>query len=263
MILKKPIDKEYLEQSFVDFKNEISDKKYLYNDVTFMESANRENIESGETVSTILGKIRKWFADLKTVAFTGKAKDITFNEMELYAWGGESAPGIYDGVINPKYDDNDTVSERFAKIKSALECTKEYLTKTGDASNVTSKTSGLGNESPPVVGIDSNDCLPRLNMSDAKLYYHLWNIKKTFNSAMDHIGRRLVPVYSATGETVKYLREDGVWAEPPGCDINGITPQAIGAASANHTHGSMKTITFATTEPATVAEGEIVMVYEE
>lgn len=41
-----------------------------------------------------------------------------------------------------------------------------------------------------------------------------------------------------------------------------ITPESIGAASSEHTHGSMKTITYSTTEPTTVAEGEIVMVYE-
>lgn len=41
-----------------------------------------------------------------------------------------------------------------------------------------------------------------------------------------------------------------------------ITPESIGAASTEHTHGSMKTITYSTTEPTTVASGEIVMVYE-
>ncbi len=42
-----------------------------------------------------------------------------------------------------------------------------------------------------------------------------------------------------------------------------ITPETIGAATENHTHGNMKTITYSTTEPTTVAQGEIVMVYEE
>lgn len=42
-----------------------------------------------------------------------------------------------------------------------------------------------------------------------------------------------------------------------------ITPDNIGAATKNHMHGSMKTITYSTTEPASVAAGEIVMVYEE
>ncbi len=46
-------------------------------------------------------------------------------------------------------------------------------------------------------------------------------------------------------------------------DISNITPDSIGAASKNHIHGNMKTIIYSTTEPITVAEGEIVMVYEE
>lgn len=41
------------------------------------------------------------------------------------------------------------------------------------------------------------------------------------------------------------------------------TLETLGAASETHTHGSMKTITYSTTEPTTVAEGEIVMVYED
>lgn len=45
-------------------------------------------------------------------------------------------------------------------------------------------------------------------------------------------------------------------------DINEITPEIIGAATGDHTHGDMKTITFSSTEPTTVAENEIVMVYE-
>ena len=45
--------------------------------------------------------------------------------------------------------------------------------------------------------------------------------------------------------------------------LNGITAEDIGAASSVHFHGYMKTITLSTVEPTTVADGEIVMVYEE
>lgn len=45
--------------------------------VTFAQATSRNNITSGETVSTIFGKIRKWFADLKTVAFTGSYSDLS------------------------------------------------------------------------------------------------------------------------------------------------------------------------------------------
>lgn len=46
-------------------------------------------------------------------------------------------------------------------------------------------------------------------------------------------------------------------------DIGNIAPETIGAASEDHSHGYMKTITLSSTEPTTVAEGEIVMVYED
>lgn len=47
------------------------------NVVTYTETATRENISTGEKHSVLFGKIRKWFSDLKSVAFTGKYTDLT------------------------------------------------------------------------------------------------------------------------------------------------------------------------------------------
>ena len=44
---------------------------------TFTEAGTRANIASGEKLSTIFGKIKKFFTDLKTVAFTGAYSDLT------------------------------------------------------------------------------------------------------------------------------------------------------------------------------------------
>lgn len=44
---------------------------------TFTEASTRTNIASGEKLSVILGKIKKFFTDLKTVAFTGSYNDLT------------------------------------------------------------------------------------------------------------------------------------------------------------------------------------------
>ncbi|WP_370786152.1 hypothetical protein [Ruminococcus callidus] len=44
--------------------------------VTFSAASARENVKTGEKLSVILGKIAKWFADLKTVAFTGSYNDL-------------------------------------------------------------------------------------------------------------------------------------------------------------------------------------------
>lgn len=45
--------------------------------VTFAEAAERTNVASGEKLSILFGKIRKWFAGLADVAFSGKAADLT------------------------------------------------------------------------------------------------------------------------------------------------------------------------------------------
>ncbi len=44
--------------------------------LTFEEAETRENIASGDRTDTILGKIRKFFADLKRVAFTASYNDL-------------------------------------------------------------------------------------------------------------------------------------------------------------------------------------------
>ena len=45
--------------------------------VTFTEAQTRTNIASGESLATMFGKIKKFFTDLKTVAFTGNISDLT------------------------------------------------------------------------------------------------------------------------------------------------------------------------------------------
>ena len=47
------------------------------NTQTFTEAETRVNIASGETLPTLFGKIKKFFSDLKTVAFTGSYDDLT------------------------------------------------------------------------------------------------------------------------------------------------------------------------------------------
>lgn len=45
--------------------------------VTFTQAEKRENIKSGEKHKTLFGKIARYFADLKTVAFTGNYNDLS------------------------------------------------------------------------------------------------------------------------------------------------------------------------------------------
>lgn len=44
--------------------------------IPFSTPSSRSNINSGETVATVFGKIKRYFTDLKTVAFSGKYSDL-------------------------------------------------------------------------------------------------------------------------------------------------------------------------------------------
>lgn len=44
---------------------------------TFSQALTRANIDSGESIPTLFGKIKKFFADLKTVAFSGSYTDLS------------------------------------------------------------------------------------------------------------------------------------------------------------------------------------------
>ena len=55
----------------------ISAQNAISVNTTFSEASTRTNIASGDTFATILGKIKKFFTDLKTVAFTGAYSDLS------------------------------------------------------------------------------------------------------------------------------------------------------------------------------------------
>lgn len=52
--------------------------------VTFAQAAQRENVSSGEKLSVLWGKVCRWFTDLKAVAFSGKAADLTEDQTHRF-----------------------------------------------------------------------------------------------------------------------------------------------------------------------------------
>ena len=65
-------------------------------EVTFTQAEARVNIATGETLAVLLGKIKKFFADLKAVAFSGAAADLTTDathqlvtDTEKSTWNGK------------------------------------------------------------------------------------------------------------------------------------------------------------------------------
>lgn len=74
--------------------------------VAFSAASARENVKTGEKLSVIVGKIAKWFADLKTVAFTGSYNDLankpTIPDGSKYLpLAGGMMTGAIDMATNP------------------------------------------------------------------------------------------------------------------------------------------------------------------
>ena len=67
------VDKENLEDKINKNSQMIAELK----NPIFTTSDSRTQLTSGESQTTLWGKVRKWFADLKTVAFTGSYSDLT------------------------------------------------------------------------------------------------------------------------------------------------------------------------------------------
>lgn len=122
--------------------------------VTFVQETNRANISSKEKLSVIMGKIAKFFADLKTVAFTGKYSDLS------------GTPGIVSKTANglcPKYGgtttkflrDDGTYAE--PKISVSGLSTLEQVTAAATAGNVTDPVgAGAVNEFNSSFAYDKN-----------------------------------------------------------------------------------------------------------
>ena len=68
--------------------------------VEFTESSSRQQLNSGENISTLFGKIKKIFSDLKAVCFSGSYNDLSNKPSSLPANGGNA-----DTVDNLHADD--------------------------------------------------------------------------------------------------------------------------------------------------------------
>ena len=92
--------------------------------VKFSEAETRENINTGESTATMFGKIKKWFADLKNIAFTGNYSDL-LNVPEIVnnrtttkegtVLDGRQGKAIQDEFdkLNTKKADIEDVTEKF------------------------------------------------------------------------------------------------------------------------------------------------------
>lgn len=95
--------------------------------VSFEEAEERTNVESGDTLSGLWGKVRKWFAGLQTVAFSGKTEDLT----------DDAGHRLTTDTEKDRWNDTYTKQETESREAETLRSAQEY------ADN---QVSGLGNE---------------------------------------------------------------------------------------------------------------------
>jgi len=81
----------------------------------FTESTKRENIFSGESVSIVFGKIKKWFSDLKTVAFSGDYNDLS------------NKPTIPTKVSELVDDSGHATAEKIEQLQSEIQRLEDAL----------------------------------------------------------------------------------------------------------------------------------------
>lgn len=108
-------------------------------DTTFTESSARANIDSGDTLSTIWGKIKKFFTDLKTVAFTGSYTDLsdkpTIPAAQIQSDWNQTNNALADYIKN-KPTNVSVFTNDAGYITSAGSCA--YATSAGSAGSATS-----------------------------------------------------------------------------------------------------------------------------
>lgn len=95
--------------------------------VVFDEAVERGNVSSGDTLSGLWGKVRKWFAGLQAVAFSGRTADLIDDTDHRLTTDTEKA----------RWNDTYTRKETDDKDAEALRIAKEYAG---------SQVSNLGND---------------------------------------------------------------------------------------------------------------------
>lgn len=92
--------------------------------VEFNESPNRQELQSGEEIKTLFGKIKKWLTDLKPVAFSGSYNDLTDTPDAAITTNAENIANIQTALsgkassadVYTKSETDTKITEKVAEI---------------------------------------------------------------------------------------------------------------------------------------------------
>lgn len=183
----------------VDNDGDISNTKS-----TFTQASSRTNLVSGETLKTSLGKIMKFFADLKTVAFSGSYNDLSNKPTSLPANGGDA----------------DTVG---GKSAATLQAYANLTGKPTIVNNLTTTTTNTVLDGRQGKALNDkittlNSTLTKINAVDAK-------DGSSFNRDFQTIGLTDIDSeYSKTAFFIIYKTDESLWNNiPPGLLTTSVT----------------------------------------
>ena len=102
--------------------------------VTFSQASSRTNINSGDSIGTLFGKIRKWFADLGTAAFQGVSNVLT-QTSDGYVLDARQGKTLADRI--------GTLSSLLTTAKTSLvNAVNELFNKIGDLADLATTEKG-------------------------------------------------------------------------------------------------------------------------
>ena len=102
-------------------ENKVNSVAQGNNSVSFTQAGIRQNISASDTIKTILGKISKWFADLKTVAFSGSYNDLSNKPTIVNNGTTTTTNTVLDGRMGKTLADKDTnLQSQITSLNSAL-----------------------------------------------------------------------------------------------------------------------------------------------
>lgn len=86
--------------------------------VTFLQASSRTNIDSGDSIGTLFGKIQKWFADMRTAAFLSVTNTLT-KDVAGYVLDARQGKALDDKKVNKESIVNNLLTTKSGYVLDA------------------------------------------------------------------------------------------------------------------------------------------------